>query len=211
MRRYSPIKFSGTPVRIEERNGWGVVLEYEKQGNGPFLVDLSHMGKWDVQGEDLPSLKPAGLQIPKDSRQCTLTGHFLLNLIKHNWATIWHFSSDMPDFAEYYNFTNVTEAYALLAIIGREAFAIMEKLSPLDLLSPDRNPPFLVLGPISHIRCQVVILSRDENRSSVLVACPRGYGQSMEMAILDAGREWDLRPAGEDIFTEFRKNKLNKR
>jgi hypothetical protein len=83
----------------------------------------------------------------------------------------------------------------------------MEKLSSLDLLSPDRHPPFLILGPVSHIRCQVVILSRDKNNSSVLVACPRGYGQSMEMALFDAGKEWDLRPAGEDIFTEIRNNK----
>ena len=176
LRRYSPVKFKGTRARTRVRNGWEVVLEYEKEGTGPFLVDLSHIGKWDVQGEDLPSLRPAGLAIPEDSRQCLLTGDFLLNLIKWNWATIWHFSEEMPDFADEYPFTNVTEAYALLVLMGRETFSIMEKLTSLDLLSPERKPPFLIMGPVAHIRSQVVVLSKEEERSSVLVACPRGYG-----------------------------------
>jgi glycine cleavage system aminomethyltransferase T len=206
MRRYSPIEFEGPPAQTEERNGWEVVLEYKGQETGPFLVDLSHIGKWDVQGEDLPSLRPAGLLIPKDSKQCALTGDFLLNLIKWNWATIWHFSVDMPDFAEEYPFTNVTEAYALLALVGTETFAIMEKLTSLDLLSPMRRPPFLVLGPVSHIRCQVVVLARDEDASAVLVSCPRGYGQSLAQAILEAGKEWGLRPGGEDVFSDLRKS-----
>ncbi len=205
MRRYSPIKFEETPARTEERNGWEVVLEYEGRGTGPFLVDLSHIGKWDVQGEDLPSLRPFGLLIPKDSKQCTLTGDFLLNLIKWNWATIWHFSVDMPEFAEEYSFTNVTEAYALLALVGNGTFAVIEKLTSLDLLSPMRRPPFLVLGPVSHIRCQVAVLARDQDKSAVLVACPRGYGQSLAQAILNAGKEWGLRPGGEQVFSDLSK------
>lgn len=203
-KRYSPVIFSTTPARTRFRNGWEVVLEYEDEGTGPFLVDLSHIGKWDVQGEDLPSLRPAGLAIPTDSEQCLLTGDFLLNLIKWNWMTIWHFSVDMPDFADEYAFTNVTEAYVLLAIIGRDAFSIMEKLSSLDLHSPKRNPPFLIMGPVIRIRSQVVVLSREKDRSAVLVACPRGYGQSMAEAMLDAGKEYGLRPSGEDLFSSLR-------
>jgi glycine cleavage system aminomethyltransferase T len=128
-----------------------------------------------------------------------------LNLIKWNWATIWHFSVDMPDFAEEVPFTNVTEAYALLALLGNEACAVMEKISSLDLLSSKRRPPFLILGPVSHIRCQVVVLARDKDASAVLVACPRGYGQSLAEAILDAGKEWGFRPGGEEAFTDLRK------
>lgn len=179
------------------------MLEYENEGTGPFLIDLSHIGKWDVQGEDLPSLRPAGLAIPKDSEQCVLTGDFLLNLIKWNWATIWHFSVDMPDFADEYAFTNVTEAYALLVLIGREAVSIMEKLTSLDLLSPKRRPPFLIMGPVVHIRSQVVMLSAEEDRSAILVACPRGYGQSMAQIMLDAGKEYELTPGGEERFFDF--------
>jgi glycine cleavage system aminomethyltransferase T len=204
LKRYSPIALPGHTTRTELRNGWEVVLEYEDEGIGPSLVDLSHIGKWDVQGEDLPSLQPAGLAIPKDSEQCLLTGDFLLNLIKWNWATIWHFSVDMPEFADQFAFTNVTEAYALLALMGREAFSIMEKLTSLDLLSPERKPPFLIMGPVVHVKSQVVVLSRDKNSSSVLLACPRGYGQSMADIMLNAGKEYGLKSGGEDLFNRFR-------
>lgn len=204
LRRYSPVNLPATTARTRERNGWEVVLEYKNEGTGPFLIDLSHIGKWDVQGEDLPSLRPAGLAIPADSEQCLLTGEFLLNLIKWNWATIWHFSEEMPDFANEYAFTNVTEAYALLVLLGREAFAVMEKLTSLDLLAPAWKPPYLTIGPVARIRSQVVVLSKEADRSAVLVACPRGYGQSMADIMLDAGKEYGLRPGGEALFASLR-------
>ena len=204
IKRYSPVKLPGVKLRTCIRNNWEVVLEYEGEGTGPFLVDLSHIGKWDVQGEELASLRPAGIDIPGDSEQCLLTEDFLVNLIKWNWATIWHFSVDMPDFADEYAFTNVTESYALLAIAGRDVFSIMEKVSPLDLLSKKQNPQFLIMGPVYRIRSQVIVLSREKNDSAVLIACPRGYGHSVAEAILDAGKEYGLRPGGEDLFSGLR-------
>ena len=201
IKRYSPVTFAHIPARTQVRNGWEVVLEYEDEATGPFLIDLSHIGKWDVQGESLSSIRPAGLVIPEDSKHCSFTGSFMVNLIKWNWATIWHFSQDMPDFADNFAFTNVTEAYALFAILGKEVFSIMEKVSALDLVSPEREPPFLTLGPVLHVRSQVVVLAREVDSSAVLVACPRGYGQSMAEALLDAGKGRGLRPGGEDIFT----------
>ena len=204
LKRHSPVKLPTAALRTSIRNGWEVALEYEGEGTGTFLVDLSHIGKWDVQGEELASLKPAGLSIPADSEQCLLTEDFLINLIKWNWATIWHFSVDMPDFADEYAFTNVTEAYALLAVAGRDVFSIMEKICSLDLLSTKQNPPFLIMGPVFRIRSQVVVLSREANNSAILAACPRGYGQSMADAILYAGKEYRIRPGGEEIFSGLR-------
>ena len=201
IKRYSPVTFAPAPARTEVRNGWEVVLAYEDEATGPFLIDLSHIGKWDVQGEKLSAIQPAGLVIPEDSEHCVFTEKFLVNLIKWNWATIWHFSQDMPDFAGDFAFTNVTEAYALLALVGTDILSIMEKVTTLDLFSPRRKPPFLTMGPVLHVRSQVVVLSREVDRSAVLVACSRGYGQSMAEALLDAGKEWGLRPGGENIFT----------
>ncbi len=201
IKRYSPVLFSQTPARTQERNGWEIVLEYENEATGPFLVDLSHIGKWDVQGEDLTSIQPAGLAVPKDSEQCIVTDRYLINRVKWNWATIWHFSQDMPDFAGDFAFTNVTEAYALLALVGTDVLYIMEKVTNMDLFSPNRKPPFLTMGPALHVRSQVVVLTREADNSAVMMACPRGYGRSMAEALLDAGKEWGLRPGGEDIFT----------
>ena len=203
IRRYSPLVFRHSPVRTEVRNGWEVVLEYEDETKGPFLIDLSHIGKWDVQGENLSSLRPAGIVVPEDPELCAFTEEYFVNLIKWNWATIWHFSQEMPEFADHFAFTNVTEAYALFALLGRDVFCILEKVSTLDLLSSQKKPPFLMLGPVLHIRSQVVVLAREGDSSVLLVGCPRGYGQSMADALLDAGREWGLRPGGENLFTRI--------
>lgn len=203
IRRYSPVTFRHTPARTEERTGWEIVLEYEDEAKGPFLIDLSHIGKWDVQGENLSTLRPAGIVIPEDTDLCAFTEEYFVNLIKWNWATIWHFSQEMPEFADHFAFTNVTEAYALFALLGKEVFSVMEKVAALDLLSPERKPPFLMLGPVLHIRSQVVVLSREGDGSAVLVGCPRGYGQSMAYGLLDAGDEWGLKPGGENIFTRM--------
>jgi len=203
VRRYSPVHFAKSPARVQARTGWEVALEYEDEADGPFLVDLSHMGKWDVQGESLATLRPAGLVIPVESELCTLTEAYLINLIKWNWAVIWHFSPAMPDFAEHPAFTNVTEAYALLALLGKETFSVLEKVTNLDLLSHGRKPPFFLMGPVLHTRSQVAVLSTE--RPAVLVACSRGYGQSAAEALLDAGGEWGLRPGGEDRFTGWLK------
>jgi hypothetical protein len=108
----------------------------------------------------------------------------------------------MPAFADHFAFTNVTEAYALFALLGKEVFSIMEKVSALDLLSQERRPPFLTLGPVLNIRSQVVVAARGGESSAVLVGCPRGYGQSMAGSLLDSGKEWGLRPGGEDIFNK---------
>jgi hypothetical protein len=201
VRRYSPVSLKKTPARVQERHGWEVVLEYEDEGEGPFLIDLGHIGKWDVQGESLASIKPAGLAIPEESELCTLTESYLINSIKWNWAVIWHFSQSLPDFADKFAFTNITEAYALLALVGKEVFSIMEKLTALDLLTAEREPPFFMIGPVLHVRSQVAVLSRKD--PAVLVACSRGYGQSMADAVLHAGDEWGLRPGGEDLFTRW--------
>ena len=203
IKRYSPVTFPQTQALTQLRNGWVVVLEYEDEGLGPFLIDLSHIGKWDVQGENLSYLRPAGIFIPEESELCSFTESFFVNRVKWNWATIWHFSQEMPDFADHFAFTNVTEAYALFALMGKDVFSIMEKVSALDLFSPEKKPPFLIMGPVHHIRSQVVVLSREGDSSVVLVACARGYGQSMAEVLLDAGKEWGLRPAGENIFTSI--------
>mgnify|MGYP000867238037 CR=1 FL=1 len=54
--RVGPVFFPGA-VRTEVRNGFEAVLEYENQGPGPWLVDLSHVSKWLIQDRNLSSVK----------------------------------------------------------------------------------------------------------------------------------------------------------
>lgn len=200
LHRHSPIALPGNPSGIESRQNWQVVLEYEQEGDGPWLVDLSHLPKWDLQGENLERLTPGGLAMPEQTLDCTYEDSLLITRVKSNWAMIWDLSGSPRDPFDDFACTDVTESYSLLAVIGRETFALMEKVSSLDLTDPLNRPPFLLLGPVLHVRSQTVVLARDGLNTAVLIAAPRAYGQNMAKAMLKAGEEWSIRPAGENRF-----------
>jgi hypothetical protein len=65
----------------------------------------------------------------------------------------------------------------------------------------------LLQGPFSHVPCQIVILGNIPERSAILFTCSRGYAQDMIAAILEAGAEFELHPAGENVFGDW----VNKR
>ena len=94
-------------------------------------------------------------------------------------------------------------AYALMAFLGKEVFSLMEKVTALDLASPHMKTPFLLQGPVLHVRCQIVVSGEKGDDAAVLIACSGGYGQSMCEALLDAGMEWGFRPAGESAFRDW--------
>jgi hypothetical protein len=183
------------------RNGWEVVAAYKNEGAGPFIVDLSHIPKWDLQGEDLSRRRPADISVPIHSGHCRAEKEMLINVVKWNWAVIWRLSESPADFSREPAFTDVTEAYALLLIIGKDAFSIMEKVTALDLMATSRERPFLALGPVLHIRSQVVVMGND--CPGVFIACPRGYGRAMSDGLLEAGAEYGLCPAGEERLLEW--------
>jgi glycine cleavage system aminomethyltransferase T len=204
-RRRSPIKFSSPPSKKEIRDGWEVVLEYEDQGNGPFLIDLSHVHKWDVQGAELSHIRPMDVTIPDRPGDCILEDGLLVGRMNSTQAITWHLSEMDPAFPQEAAYTDISDAYALIAVLGKDLFPIMEKVTPLDLSTPSKAPPFLLQGPVLHVRCQIVVLGKKGDDGAVLSAFPRGYGQSVCEALLDAGMEWGLCPAGETAFRDWLK------
>jgi hypothetical protein len=204
-RRLSPVKFSSLPSKKEMRDGWEVVLEYEDQGDGPFLIDLSHIPKWDVQDADLTHIRPMDLVIPERPGGCILENGLLINRMNATQATILHLLDVHPAIPQEAAYTDVSDAYAIMAVLGKEVFPLMEKVTPLDLSSPTKKAPFLLQGPVLHVRCQIVVLGEKGDDAAVFIACSRGYGQSMCEAVLDAGLEWGLRPAGENTFRNWLK------
>jgi hypothetical protein len=199
--RRSPVELPGQAARIENRDGFLVVLEYENQGNGPFLVDLSHRPKWDLQAPDLESLRPLGLEVPRKPGQCRVLDGLVVGRQNRAQAAFWRLGKEMSETPQNKGLTDVTDGWMLLALIGSEIFLIMEKVSSLDLSSPAKDSPFWIQGPVLHVPCQVVVLGREGDRSALLLACSRGYGRTMAHALLDAGHPWGLRPAGEEAFT----------
>jgi hypothetical protein len=166
------VKFATHPVKTETRDGWEVVLAYHGESEGPFLVDLSHVPKWDVQDADLTHVRPMDVAIPGRPGDCILENGLLINRMNATQAAIWH---------------------------------LLEKVTALDLYSRAMRPPFLLQGPVLRIPSQIVLLGHKIAPSAVLIACPRGYAQSMSEAFLDACTEWGLRPAGETAFRNWLK------
>lgn len=201
--RRSPVSFDTGPVKTEMRDNWTVVLEYEAEGTGPYAIDLSHRTRWDLQKADIANVQPWGIHIPDVPGQCALDRGKLINRMNRTQASIWHLVAEKPESPADKAFTETTDATLFLALIGKEIFSITEKLTALDFRDPLKEAPFLLQGPFSHVPCQIVTLEKTPERCGILLTCSRGYAGSMTAAILEAGEEFGLRPAGENAFTRW--------
>lgn len=201
--RRSAVSFDAAPAKTEERDNWSVVLEYEDQGAGPYLVDLSHRARWDLQDAEIGGIQSLGIQIADIPGQCVFENGILINRMNRTQASVWHLSGETPAFPDDPAFTDVTDSTVFLAVFGQDLFAILEKLTALDFLEASRKTPFLMQGPFSHVPCQIVTLAKSPERSGILLTCSRGYARDMVGAVLEAGAEFNLRPAGEQAFSEW--------
>ena len=199
--RQSAVVFDAVPAKTEERDGWAVALEYEDEGPGPHVVDLSHCPRWDLQDAEIDGIQSLGIPIPNAPGQCVFEKGILINRMNRTQASVWHLTGVTPIFPDDPAFTDVTDAAVSLAIFGPNLFAVLEKLSALDFLDPAREAPFLLQGPFSHVPCQIVILDKTLARPGILMTCSRGYARDIVDAILAAGAEFKLRPAGEQAFS----------
>ena len=209
--RHSPVSFLSTPDQTEMRNGWKVVLKYKDEGTGPFLIDLSHRKRLDVQDSNLSKFQPGGVTIPETPGQCAFQNGLLINRMNRTQAAVWHLLGDSPDMTQETAYTEVTEGSIFLALLGSESevFSIMEKVTSQDLRQTANEPPFLIQGPIFHVPCQIVVFDEKEKGSAILFTCSRGYGISMAPELLEAGAEYGLRPAGEKAFSAWIKSLID--
>jgi hypothetical protein len=201
--RRSPVTFDGPAVRTEERNNWTVVLEFENQGAGPWIIDLSHRARWDLQDRAIDGIQPWGASVPDAPGKCIFAQGVLINRMNRTQASLWHLMGQRPDIPEGQSFTDVTDATVFLALIGKNLALLLEKLTALDFFNPLNSSPFLLQGPLSHVPCQCVMLEKSADRSGILFTCSRGYARDMVGGILEAGAEFGIRPAGEETFNRW--------
>jgi hypothetical protein len=196
--RHGPISFDCEAAECIVHDGWEVVLAFANEGEGPWLVDLSHLRRWDYQHTELDSRTPIGLGMPAKPGRVIVQGERMITRMNHTQATIWSLTrSALPEMDDAVHTTELTDAHCMLAVLGQGASRVMEHVSNLDLFRPDRQMPFLTQGPIMHIPCQVVTLDTD----CVLMTCSRGYGQSFADAMLHGASGCKLSPGGERVFT----------
>lgn len=199
--RQSPVTLPGRPARTELRKGWQVVLEYAEEGSGPWLVDLSHCRRLDIQGRDLQEVLPPTFPVP-DAPGCVNTGQgMLITRMNAVQACLWLFDTNV-ELPDRFEVTDITEGTVGLALLGDDVFRITEKLTNLDLQDPKRKAPFLLQGPFSHVPCQVIVPGTDLGKRAVVFTCSRGYAHDMVHAIVEAGKEYGLRTAGEARFLQ---------
>ena len=142
-------------------------------------------------------------QFPDTPGQCVFENGILINRMNRTQVSAWHLSGEMPPVPDDPAFTDVSDATVFLALFGKHIFSLTEKLTSLDFLDPSRKTPFLLQGPFSHVPCQIVTLKKNSSKSGILMTFSRGYARDMVAAILSAGEEFDLRPAGEQAFTAW--------
>ena len=201
IRRQSPVQFHISPLETEVRDNWTVALAYSNEGDGPWLVDLSHKTRWDLQDADIGAMTVGDQAVPANPGDCSLRDHRLINRMNASQASIYHLGIGAPDMPDASGYTDVTEATLFVALFGLRAFRVAEKLTNLDFMDPKMQAPFLLQGPFCHVPCQIVTLERQaDDTGGFLLACSRGYAESMVGAILEAGAEFGLRPAGEKRF-----------
>ena len=49
---------------LAAREAWDVVLRYEGESEGPWIIDLSHRSRWDFQDGAVESHLPLGMTVP---------------------------------------------------------------------------------------------------------------------------------------------------
>ena len=202
--RRSPVQFKSSIQKSEVRDNWTVVLAYADEGQGPFLVDLSHKTRWDLQDKNLARFKPLGKEVPEIPGTCRMEDGILINRMNRTQAAIWHLLTGASDLPAESGYTDVSDATICLALFGPNALAVVEKLCALDFLDPGKHAPFLLQGPFSHVPCQLVLMERGQGfDGGLLLTCSRGYAQSMVHAVMGAGAEFGLTPAGEKRFTDW--------
>ncbi len=204
--RVSPVVLKGTPAKTKNINNWEIVMEYEGEGDGPYLIDLTHKQRFDLQDSNLAGQNPFQMTIPEMPGNSLLDKGILINRMNNTQASIYHFGETAVAMPDDSGFTDVTEATLFVALVGKNIFSICEKLTTLDFMDPEKKAPFLFQGPFSHVPCQIVTLSKDIDNPGLVITCSRGYGRDMIHAVLGAGKEFGLKPAGEEKFNDFIKN-----
>jgi hypothetical protein len=206
LKRQSPIRFDAVVAEVTEHKGWQVVLAYEDEKEGPWLIDLSHRQRWDFQDIEMDSKSPFGLQVPARPGQASFQRGFLITRMNGTQTAIWHLGQNEIEAApDDTACTDMIDAHSMLAVLGAGTPRVMEHLSNLDLFDPQRAMPFLTQGPVMGIPCQVVTLGAD----CVLMTLSRGYGQTFADAMQHAASGCNLKPGGENRFNRWIRSNFN--
>ena len=195
LKRKSPVDMGLEPERVYDSDGWEIPLSYvgEMRRSDCFVTDLSHVPKWTIQGADLDTRKPLGLAMPGKPRLAVLSEGSLLARLSPSEARLLVLGKERPLLDDPFA-TDVTDGYAALGVVGPKCYALLSKLSGVDLA---RDPvPSVALAPLDDVTCFIAQLEGQGKTPGLVIACARGYGHFLLDVVLDAGREYGITVAG---------------
>jgi len=196
-RRTSPFDLGLTPEEVGRLNGWDVALTYrgEPRQSRLFVADLSHLPKWAFHGKETAHRDLPGPPMPQKPGEVTVEEERLVIRLTPTESLFLLLQGEAPA-PEDAAFTDMTDGYGALAVVGRRCFDVLRKLSPLDLEAPGRRVPFAVQGPVHDLRCVIVRLDGKVATPGVIILAERGYGPFLLDILLDGGGEYGIAPAG---------------
>ncbi|MBW2367424.1 MAG: hypothetical protein JRH15_06025 [Deltaproteobacteria bacterium] len=189
----TPPDWAGKPIETELA-GWPVITGFESDIKDAtvFLANLSHRPKALAHGDDAKAIGDFG----PNKLVKTETG-FAGALIDVEAMVVDLFGPGEPNWPEG-NYTDVTDAYALLALWGPESPAVMQRLVSVDVVRPDLDGPFF-LGTSSH-GIFVYIINLKGETPGYLLACTRSQAENLYQACIRAGRPLGIKPEGTEAF-----------
>lgn len=203
LKRISPVGLPGNIAKSVERGGYTVVLKYKDENErGPWIIDLCHRPKYDFQCNGENPGTPMGLALPAEPGSAVIEKGWLISAVGTSQYLMIHIGQEEYISPVGSGFSDITDGRCLFAIGGKGASTLIEKFTRMNFNDKSLSPPCVLQGPMIQTHGQLHILGEGDDRV-FLVNLDRGYARSVVHAILDIGEPYTLKPAGEDVFTNW--------
>jgi glycine cleavage system aminomethyltransferase T len=189
---------------IETRDGWRVAVRYSSQPTlaANALVDLSHRATWEIHGPDVSARLQAAFGVDVPVRSIAMANNRASPSLARpaNETCVYRLTPGRAivfgPLSASVEALDVTGGWATLALMGPNAADILGKVTALDLRPAALPVEGCCQGPIFGV---TTLMGRLANRFELHIG--GDSAQFIWEVLLDAGREFNLRPAGLDYLT----------
>lgn len=202
MKRISPVTLPSEAKKTKVYNSFAVVLNYEGEKGGSGLVDLSHLPKYELLSYHIDTNYQI-FGIPEDNCGAVLSKEKAVCRLTPERALLWYFSEENSAKHQSRELNDISDGQALLFFTGRNIFSVMERIASLDISETKETGLLFVQGPVLGIPAKILVCTNQNQQPGIFFAVARGYGQSIADALLSAGSDCLLAPAGEEIFSAW--------
>lgn len=181
-------RWTGRPTTVA-LGGWNLAQVYPHEDpSGTSLIDLSARPKALVVGPAAEALAPL------DPGRAAWDGQWIVCCRKPGERIVFDLAGPLEPSWPDKHYTDLTDGWVLLALVGPEARSIMQRMIPVDFEKPEINGP--VFGVTRSHGLWVQYVNLKAALAGYLIATDRSQGQHLAAALAHAGESFGLRPAG---------------